>query len=158
MRNQYKRFTKEIVNKKLAHRNIKLVGKYINSRTRTLFRCINNHQWETLPGSVLHGSSCPYCLGKILTKKIINNRLEHRNIKNTNVFKIGITNRTVMKRFNDIDLKKIIIVKTWYYKVGKDALKIEQFILNHYKKFKYTNEPLLESGNTELFNCNVLGL
>jgi len=78
--------------------------------------------------------------------------------RNFITFKIGVTNLNVKERFKHDELSKIQVIKTWSYKFGKDALEIEQFILNHYKKFKYIGEPLLHSGNTELFNCDVMGL
>ena len=34
-----------------------------------------------------------------------------------NVYKIGITNRTVEDRFNNDDLDKINVLKTWHFKV-----------------------------------------
>ena len=63
--------TKEIINERIKDRGIELFGEYINTRTHALFRCANNHTWESKLGSVLYGSGCPTCSGKLpLTKKM----------------------------------------------------------------------------------------
>jgi len=72
-------------------------------------------------------------------------------------YKIGITNRTVAERFVG-ETDKIEVVKTWYYESGKDARDREQEVLSKYKTMKYIGEHLLSSGNTEIFNKDVLEL
>ena len=75
------------------------------------------------------------------------------------MWKIGITNRAVEDRFAGRDIKKIHIIKTWAFDVGMDAIDREQEILNEYCVDLYSGtEKLLESGNTELFTRDVLGL
>ena len=57
---------KEILKEK--NPNIELLGKYINSYTKTLFRCkVDGYEWETRPNTVLQGSGCPKCARKGLT-------------------------------------------------------------------------------------------
>ena len=74
--------TKEIINERIKDRGIELFGEYINTRTHALFRCANNHTWESKLGSVLYGSGCPTCSGKLpLTKKNVNERIKHRGIE-----------------------------------------------------------------------------
>jgi hypothetical protein len=72
-------------------------------------------------------------------------------------YKIGITNRTVAERFVG-ETNKIEVIKTWYYESGKDARDREQEVLSEYKPMKYIGEHLLSSGNTELFNKDILEL
>ena len=72
-------------------------------------------------------------------------------------YKIGITNRTVAERFVG-EADKIEVIKTWYYESGKDARDREQEVLSKYKSMKYIGEHLLSSGNTELFNKDILEL
>ncbi len=72
-------------------------------------------------------------------------------------YKIGITNRTVAERFVG-EANKIEVIKTWYYESGKDARDREQEVLSEYKSMKYVGEYLLSSGNTELFNKDILEL
>lgn len=73
-------------------------------------------------------------------------------------YKIGITNKTVNERFSNKDLQIIEVLKTWYYENGQDTLDKEQAILKAHKEFKWEGVALLESGNTELFNKDVLEL
>jgi hypothetical protein len=53
-------------------------------------------------------------------------------------------------------LEKIKVLKTWDFALGKDAYNAEQYYLKEYKYAKYVGDPLLRSGNTELFNQDVL--
>lgn len=69
----------------------------------------------------------------------------------------GITNRTIEERFSKDELDIIEIIETWKYPIGNDAYDKEQEILKMYKEYKYNGE-LLSSGNTELFDHDVLGL
>jgi len=44
-----------------------LSTEYVNSKTKLLWRCLNNHQWEAMPINVVNkGSWCPFCAGKKL--------------------------------------------------------------------------------------------
>jgi glutaredoxin len=55
------RLTKEIVNERINHRGIFLVGDYINNKTKTEFMCEHGHTWLTRTDDVLNGHGCPYC-------------------------------------------------------------------------------------------------
>lgn len=75
------------------------------------------------------------------------------------LYKIGITNLTVEKRFPTPDLNRIRIVKTWKFAVGRNAAEREAEILSHFSGDLYQGPDILVgSGNTELFTCDVLGL
>lgn len=77
------------------------------------------------------------------------------------LFKIGITNLNVKKRFGRYvkDLKLIEIVKTWNYQSGQNAYDMERYIIKHFEKFKYRGDPvLIGGGNTELFTKDILQL
>lgn len=55
------KFTKEIINQKLAHRFIEMIGDYVNSQTKTQFRCRDGHIWESGASGVIAGRGCPQC-------------------------------------------------------------------------------------------------
>ena len=75
------------------------------------------------------------------------------------LYKIGITNKSVEKRFYNYDLEKITTIKTWKFDVGGDARVFEQEILARHSGDRYTGEPVLGSnGNTELFTRDILEL
>jgi len=75
------------------------------------------------------------------------------------LYKIGITNLTVDKRFPTLDLARIRIVITWQFEVGRDAAEREIEILNQFYWARYHGTAVLVGdGNTELFTHDVLGL
>ena len=73
-------------------------------------------------------------------------------------YKIGITNRDVVSRYQKSDLDQIHIVKIWSYKVGGAAKLYEAKLLEKFKNAKYSGPDLLSSGNSELFSFDVLNL
>ena len=133
---------------------------YKNTRTDVDIICPTHGVFKQVPISHIRGSQCPSCskTGFDPSKSAIVYylRIERRNFEP--VYKIGITNRTVDERFKIQDLQKITVVSSWEYQNGSDALAKEKEILNIYKEFKYVGEPILDSGNTELFIKDVLQL
>ena len=88
--------SKEIVNERVADRGIVMLGEYVSTQTAAQFKCKEGHIWETLPNSVLSGTSCPFCAGNLpLTKEIVNERIAHRGI----VLLDEYTNNTTKCRF-----------------------------------------------------------
>lgn len=80
-----KKLTKNIVNNRLLDkgRELILIGEYINSDTKSLFRCGNNHTWLSTPHNIFLGNGCPFCANQApLSKDIVNHRLKEncRNI------------------------------------------------------------------------------
>lgn len=71
-------------------------------------------------------------------------------------FKIGITNNTLEQRFSLEELQKCKVISTWYFISGEDCRKYERLILETFKEYRYSGEPLLRKGNTELFSIDVL--
>ena len=74
------------------------------------------------------------------------------------MYKIGITNNPLNKRFYKAEFEKMEILKTWYYVNGEECLKQEQAILQEFKKFRYKGDKVLSSGNTEIFTIDILNL
>ena len=72
-------------------------------------------------------------------------------------YKTGITNYSVKRRFGS-DMKYITIIKEERFQDGSIAAQKELEILRAHKKNKYLGKPILQSGNSELFVCDVLGL
>lgn len=60
---QYRRTPAEFVNDlALVNPNIKLVGEYTNTRTKTTFECcVCGHTWDASPGDLLSKKGCPLC-------------------------------------------------------------------------------------------------
>jgi hypothetical protein len=79
------------------------------------------------------------------------------DIKGKSYWKIGITNLTVEKRFDEEPLP-FTVIQEKIYLFGYMAKEEEKTILNKYDEFKYSGPPLLKNGNTELFTKDVLKL
>jgi hypothetical protein len=76
-----------------------------------------------------------------------------------NLYKIGITNLSIGRRFPSADRARIRIVKTWSFAVGRVAAEREAEILSRFSRFRYYGPHILVgAGNTELFTQDVLGL
>ena len=116
-----------------------------------------NNTFTVTPNIHLSGCGCTYCCNKGFDKSKPA-MLYYLKVAGGQAYKIGITNYSVQKRFTVADLKLIEIIKTWEYAVGGDAYKAEQYYLREYKEYKYLGDPLLSSGNTELFYSDVLSL
>ena len=75
------------------------------------------------------------------------------------LYKVGITNLSLKKRFPTIDRTRIRIVKTWQFEVGRDAAKREAEILRRFVRDRYYGTDILVgAGNTEMFTHDVLGI
>lgn len=159
------RLSTSIVNDRLIKMggDIRMTGKYVTIGTPAKFICaLCGNEWTSTPNDILNkGHGCPSCARygfKPNNPAIMYYlKVEHRN---RIYYKIGITNRTVGKRFEAKDLKKITVLKEWKYKKGSTALKKEQGILKKYAKHRYRGRVkiLKSSGNTELFTKDVLDL
>ena len=146
---------KKIHGDKYCYANVQ----HVDNLTRVNIVCKVHGQFNQKPSCHLTGSGCKGCAshgfdtskpGTIYYLKI---KLGSGNF----LYKIGITNRTVEKRFNNTDLTKIEIVRTKHFNNGQDAYDLEQRILKKHKEFRYRGTDVLASGNTELFTKDVLG-
>jgi len=64
-----------------------------------------------------------------------------------------------MKRFTNVDLRRIKTLKTWSFERGKEAALKEIAILREFADDLYVGPPvLIGAGNTELFVRDVLEL
>jgi hypothetical protein len=78
--------SKDIVNQRISDRGIRMIGDYINTNTKSKFKCNCGNEWESTPSNIIKGNCCPVCSLKAkadnlrLSKEIINERLFDRNI------------------------------------------------------------------------------
>lgn len=103
-------------------------------------------------------SGCPSCTkyGFKIDKPAILYYLEVVS-NGVSFYKIGITNRTVHKRYKSKDRLKIKTLFTVRYELGSDAYAEEQRLLKKYSSSLYCGtDKILSDGNTELFTSNVL--
>jgi len=75
------------------------------------------------------------------------------------LYKIGITNLSVERRFPAADRARIRVVRIWRFDIGQIAAKREAVIISQFARYRYYGPDILVgSGNTELFTKDVLGL
>lgn len=129
---------------------------YINSSTKLEINCLKHGIFYQVPNDHLRGVGCPICK-KSGFKEYLPAILYYLHVSNT-AYKIGITNKSLQKRFCKEDLAKIRVVQIWEYSSGEEAYLQEQKILKEFKDNKYEGIQLLESGNSELFKSDVLCL
>jgi len=128
---------------------------YVSNKQKVIITCKEHGDFEQIPYTHLRGSGCPSCAvhGFDKSKPAI---LYYLSIDNGTAYKIGITNRTIEERFSATDLNKIKVIFTVRYQNGADAYSSEQSIISRYAYAKYTGEDILTSGNTELFDRDIL--
>ena len=158
---------------------------YVNRRTKITVLCRIHGKFTTNPDYFANGCNCVKC-SLITGKRTqgwlgVNKRREGKSsfrvfanryvggfnpskpailyylsINNGAAYKIGITNKSVEKRFSLTERSRITVVKIWYYKLGAECAAKERYVINKYKQHKYTGPKLLRSGHTEMFNIDVL--
>ena len=106
-------------------------------------------------------AGCPGCAvaGFDQTKPALLYYLAVQTDSKETLYKIGITNLTVEKRFPNTDLARIRVITIWSYERGADAAMRELEVLKQFADDLYTGvDVLVGAGNTELFVRDVLGL
>jgi hypothetical protein len=137
-----------------------IIGKYVNVLTPVLARCLMcDYEWRPFPSNISR-SACPKCkpFGFSLNAPAILYYVKIHRQNDTPVYKIGVTSRTVRKRFGrQMDVIKIL--KEQKFSKGADAYKEEQRILMENASCIYAGPRLLKyTGVTEMFSTDVLGL
>jgi len=133
---------------------------YQSSKDKVIITCPIHGDFEQVPSSHIFGHGCGKCAPNGLFDKGSPALLYYLKISHEGdiFYKIGITNRSVNERFRSSELKRIRVIRTWDFGLGRDAYAAEQGILSAYKDFLAGVDNLLANGNTEIFNKDVLGL
>lgn len=136
---------------------------YITSHGKVEIVCPEHGSFWQSPATHTMGNKagCPGCAvsGFDQTKPALLYYLAVLTDNDETLYKIGITNLTVQKRFPNVDLARIRVVKTWSFDYGGDAAKREIAILQEFSDDLYTGvDVLIGAGNTELFVRDVLEL
>ena len=151
-----KQYVQELLVKNIKYTPIE---PYVNARAKILHECIEKHQWKITPSDILNGYGCPICASYGFNPDAPATLYYiHISKSNLEYYKIGITNKSIKKRFG-LDMQYIKVIQETLYDVGFDARAEEQRILKKYSKFRQNIPELLTSGgNTELFEFDILGL
>ena len=136
---------------------------YVTSHGKVEIICPRHGTFLQSPATHTKGNKagCPGCAvsGFDQTKPALLYYLAVRTDNDETLYKIGITNLTVQKRFPTLDLARIRVIKTWNFERGGDAAKREIAVLQEFSDDLYTGiDVLVGAGNTELFARDVLEL
>lgn len=120
--------------------------------------CPVHGEFNQKPNSHLKGYGCNSCSNYSFDKNKPAMLYYLKIITDDNkvLYKIGITSRTLNERFNLNDLRMITVLDTKQLSSGQEAYNLEQSIIKKYEKYRCKNETVLSSGNTELFNKDIL--
>lgn len=136
---------------------------YVTSHGKVEIICPEHGSFWQSPATHTMGNKagCPGCAlsGFDQTKPALLYYLAVMTDSDETLYKIGITNLTVHKRFPSVDLARIRVIKTWSYELGAEAAKREIAVLREYADDLYIGiDVLVGAGNTELFVRDVLEL
>ena len=74
------------------------------------------------------------------------------------LYKIGITKHDVHTRFSSSERDVMTVIKEWKFDSRMEAKLYEDGVLKRFSDHKYQGPNVLDSGNTELFTRDVMGL
>ena len=165
----------DIISKKNGHSNEKWLNKFrsvhhdyykypdgqsIKSKNKISIICPIHGKFKQLVSNHVKGLGCPKCSHGGGYREYLPGTLYYlKVVYGPNVaYKIGITNSTVSKRYSNDDTKKITSIKEWDFVDGAEARKMETKIKRKFKIYKWTGPDLLMSGNSELFDRDILEL
>ena len=137
---------------------------YADSHTKVKIICKEHGIFETKPYVHICGAICFECSYLSREKELnwtsdryknIPTTLYYIKLKKENLYKIGITKRTVKQRFGK-EMKNIEVIYEELFEDGSEAFKKEYKILKENKEFQYKGPNILGAGNTELFTKDIL--
>jgi hypothetical protein len=134
-------------------------AEYVNAREKVLIICPEHGLTEQIARD--HLKKVPQCCAQTgfdPDSPAILYYLRVEANEGQTLYKIGISNRSVVERFAPRDLPKITVVEVVEFERGRDAYDLEQMYLRELTEYSYSGPEVLSSGNTELFTCDVLDL
>lgn len=131
---------------------------YTGTQNHVTIICKEHGEFEVVPHYHISGGGvCPICYPKGFDRKKPG-ILYYLKFRDMEIYKIGITNRSIDNRFLKKERDLFEVISTEYFENGDECYLKEQELHDKYKEYKYTGSPLLVSGNTELYSCDVLNL
>lgn len=134
--------------------------KFINATTKVDITCPVHGIFSQSPYRHMKGTGCSYC-----NKYFNAYRRSYYNNKKTifyilklpnNVYKIGITTRSIDDRYKFENSSYSIILEQHFFD-GKYAWDLEKHVLKHFKQFKYQGVKLFKhTSNSELLTINPI--
>ena len=155
--------TEEFINKSQeVHNNYYNYSevKYVNSSVGVTIICPDHGKFTQMPITHIRGSKCPFCANqnRAYNKYYYKNkRTTLYYIKIKNIYKIGITTKTIQKRFGKL-FGDITVLSEEVFIDGEIAFNKEQNILKEHHQHRMLDGSFIGGGGTECFLTDVLGL
>lgn len=131
---------------------------YVSAKAKLNIRCPQHGVFSQLASGHLSGYGCKHCAthgkGRVdMTKPC---KVYYLHITGTNLYKIGITTKSVEDRYRTkFDRDQFTVVFTKFFDTGREAYEYEQALLKTYSHKRYLGPKQLHTGNTELFSEDV---
>ena len=141
-----------------AHGNALQFFNYSDTTTtkeRIICNCRVHGTFHKRLEDLLQGQGCPRCINPAGYDRKKLGTIYLLNIIGTDFYKIGITNKSVERRYSYADKAKFNIVLELSNLDGGMVATLEQHILKKYSQYKYQGPNILESGNTELLHLST---
>lgn len=153
------RFHSDILN--IHKGDISVLSNYTAMRDPVSCLCNTcQNTWSTRATTLMSGSGCPSCAvsGFNPTKPSILYYL--KIVYNGDIlYKVGVTNLSVIQRFSLQDRGIFTVLKEYQYASGQECYDTEQLYHRAFKEHQYKGPPVLKSkGNTEIYTIDVLCL
>lgn len=150
--------THEQVRETFMHYGYTLVSEYIGANKKIKFICPSGHKHLISWGNFRSGRRCAKCTEKYGFKMNEPATLYYIrfDFKTNSIWKIGITNGTIKKRFEREPTPYVVLWQKQFNE-GCEALDEEQKILKDNKQHLYGGN-LLKDGNSECFCKDIFGI
>ena len=152
-----KKHSTQTINKKLSEQRAELIGEFngsVNRKHWIRFEC--GHEHEMLLSNIFSSRSCPLCgsngfkYGQPGFLYLIEVYFQHSRL-----YKIGITNQSVERRYKqeDADYKIISLFRS---DMGRNVANAEKSLLKEFSRYKYDGEsPFRTTKTREIFTQDI---
>lgn len=119
--------------------------------------CKEHGEWSPSAGNFRGGTGCPVCAELNGRKRYTNKPTLFYIFKIRDVYKVGISIRTLSQRYlgrelDEVDFKSIEVLFEYTFQTGRPAFRLEQHLRNKYKKNLYKGDsPFKRTGVSEIF-------
>jgi len=145
---------KDQINSFLKRENvgISIIGNFTDVLSKTLFECVQGHNWEALPSNIIRGTGCPHCAEYGFNP---NKPAWEYGFTRDGYLKYGITNDLIGRLDKHRRYGEIVLVHERYHEIGQMALDWENYIKRTYGG-RYATKEQCPDGYTETLHIDLL--
>lgn len=133
---------------------------YTTTETKVTIICPKHGKFLQTPHDHLSGHGCRSCGNESKNSGFDGNKqaiLYYLYLPEYNLYKIGITNRTIKDRYKTESNTDYIVIRKWEFSKGSIAYYLEQKIKTELSKWLYKGNKIFKyNSNTEIFSVDIL--